>query len=351
VPTATSTPGGGSGTCQDAIDIPATGGTFTGTTSGASALAGACANSATSPERVYRWTPASSGNAVVQTCGASGTSYDTVVYVRQTGCASGAEIACNDDTGGCGTATNTYHGSRVTPQVVAGATYYIVVDGYGGRSGSYTVNVIAPGPGPTATTTPVPTATPTAVVTTTPSRTPTPTRTATPTVTATATALPGMTVTPTPLPTATRTPSPTPTATGSTQPGTCGQPRVIPPSGGTVDGVTAGAPSLLAGSCGTSGNSPEVVFTWTPATSGTAHLSTCGSDVTSYDTLMYVRSGVCGAELACNDDTAGCPTASNSSYHGSRIAISVVAGQTYTVVVDGYNGRNGTFRLLVVPPS
>jgi hypothetical protein len=115
--------------------------------------------------------------------------------------------------------------------------------------------------------------------------------------------------------------------------------------------VTTGAPSQLAGTCATTGNSPEVVFTWVPSTSGTAQLSTCGADVTSYDTVMYVRSGVCGAQLACNDDTAGCPTGSNPSYHGSRIALSVVAGQTYTIVVDGYNGRNGTFQLLVIPPS
>jgi hypothetical protein len=38
-------------------------------------------------------------------------------------------------------------------------------------------------------------------------------------------------------------------------------------------------------------------------------------------------------------------------YHGSRIALSVVAGQTYTIVVDGYNGRNGTFQLTLVPPA
>ena len=119
---------------------------------------------------------------------------------------------------------------------------------------------------------------------------------------------------------------------------------------GAVSGVTTGAASQLAGNCATTGNSPEVVFTWTPSTSGTAQLSTCGAGVTSYDTVMYVRSGVCGAEFACNDDTPGCGTASNT-YHGSRISLAVTAGQTYTIVVDGYNGRNGSFQLLVVPPS
>jgi hypothetical protein len=141
-PTATPTP---VAACQSATDIPAAGGTFTGTTSGTSALAGTCATTASAPERVFRWTPTSSGVATIQTCDGAGTAYDTVLYVRQSNCSSGPEVACNDDTASCFTSEpNDHHGSRLTPSVVAGQTYFIVVDGYGASSGAFRLSVVPP---------------------------------------------------------------------------------------------------------------------------------------------------------------------------------------------------------------
>ncbi len=75
-----------------------------------------------------------------------------MVYVRTGTCASGTPLACNDDTASCATGdpcfAATHHGSRVTPTVTAGQTYYIVVDGYGGScggsSGSFTLTVTPP---------------------------------------------------------------------------------------------------------------------------------------------------------------------------------------------------------------
>src|SRR5206468_11168720 len=121
-----SVPGGGA--CSSPTLIPAPGGTFSGTTSGTSALAGSCGNSGTSPERVYRWTPAASGTATIQTCGA-GTSFDTVLYLRRGACASGPEVAagCNDDT--CANASGRFRAPRLPPPVTAGQPYFIVVDG------------------------------------------------------------------------------------------------------------------------------------------------------------------------------------------------------------------------------
>src|SRR6185436_11261650 len=61
--------------------VPAQGGTFTGTTSGASNFAPGCsADPNTAPEHVYAWTPVVSGPASISTCGA-GTNYDTTLYV------------------------------------------------------------------------------------------------------------------------------------------------------------------------------------------------------------------------------------------------------------------------------
>src|SRR5207247_10522617 len=128
------------GDCSSPTVVPAQGGTFSGTTSGASALAGSCGNSGGSPEQVFRWTPTVSGTATIQTCGA-GTTFDTVLYLRSGVCASGPEVAagCNDD--GCVNASGLNRASRITPTVSAGQTYFIVVDGYGGAPGTFSLTV------------------------------------------------------------------------------------------------------------------------------------------------------------------------------------------------------------------
>src|SRR5438046_1896163 len=85
-PTTTTTLRAAGSGCSGPTVIAAQGGTFSGTTSGTSTLAGSCGNSASSPERVYQWTPVVSGTATIQTCGA-GTTFDTVLYMRSGACA------------------------------------------------------------------------------------------------------------------------------------------------------------------------------------------------------------------------------------------------------------------------
>src|SRR5438309_475785 len=168
------------GSCSSPTVLPAQGGTFGGTTSGTSVLAGSCGSSGTAPEQVFQWTPAVSGTATVQTCGAA-TTFDTVLYMRSGACASGPEVAagCNDDA--CTNATGLYRGSRLTPTVTAGQTYYIVVDGYGGAQGLYGMTVTPPAGSPTTTTTTTTTRPPTTTTrpptTTTTTRPPTTTTT------------------------------------------------------------------------------------------------------------------------------------------------------------------------------
>ena len=129
------------GACNNPTVIPAQGGTFSGTTSGTSSQAGSCGNSGSSPELVFRWTPTVSGTATIETCGA-GTSFDTVLYLRSGVCAGGSEVGCNDDA--CVNATGLFRASRLTPAVTAGQTYFIVVDGYGGVQGSFSLTVTPP---------------------------------------------------------------------------------------------------------------------------------------------------------------------------------------------------------------
>ena len=285
--------------CSRATVIPAAGGTFTGTTSGTSSLAGTCGSSGSSPEQAFQWTPAVSGPATIETCG-SGTTYDSVLYLRAASCATGAEVQCNDDA--CANSTGLVRASRLTPSVTAGTTYYIVVDGYAGSRGSFALRVTPPGASTTTTTAPTTTSTTT-------------------TSSTTSTTLAGA---------------------------ACGSATVIPAGGGSFTGSTSGA-STLAGTCGSSGTAPEKVFQWTPTTSGTATIQTCGAG-TNYDSVLYVRSPTCTSPevtAGCNDDA--CPNASGL-FRASKVMPSVTAGQTYFIVVDGYAGSSGSFTLSVTPP-
>src|SRR5439155_21040943 len=71
--TTTTLPAGGA--CSSPTIIPSQGGTFSGVTGGSSALAGTCGSTGTSPEKAFRWTPAVSGVATIETCG-GGKSFD-----------------------------------------------------------------------------------------------------------------------------------------------------------------------------------------------------------------------------------------------------------------------------------
>src|SRR5437870_3536616 len=213
--TTTTTPPGGGG-CSSPMVTPASGGSFSGASSGTSALVGSCGSSGTSPERVYQWTPAVSGSATIQTCGA-GTTFDTVLYMRSGACASGPEVAggCNDDA--CTNATGLYRASRLTPTVTAGQTYFIVVDGYGGAQGTFSLTVTAPAGSPTTTTTTTrpPTTTTRPTTTTTTTRPPTTTTRPPTTTTRPPTTTTRPPTTPPPPPTTT---TPTPAGTGGLLP-------------------------------------------------------------------------------------------------------------------------------------
>src|SRR5205823_12629324 len=98
-------------------------------------------------EKAFPWKPSLSGPATIETCG-SGTTYDSVLYLRAASCATGAVVQCNDDA--CANASGLFRASRIMPTVTAGTTYYIVVDGFGGSSGSFTLRVTPPSPPPSA---------------------------------------------------------------------------------------------------------------------------------------------------------------------------------------------------------
>ncbi len=103
----------------------------TGSTVGAGAdLTGSCSSgSAGAEDLAFSWTAPSNGTYTFDT---DGSIYDTVLYVLDGTC-SGAEIACDDDSG-AGTQ------SSITLNLSAGQTVIVVVDGYGG-AGDFVLNV------------------------------------------------------------------------------------------------------------------------------------------------------------------------------------------------------------------
>ena len=109
---------------------------------------------------------------------------------------------------------------------------------------------------------------------------------------------------------------------------------------GSLAGSTVGA-DKEAGEPNHAGNGGghSVWYRFTAAATGPANLSTCSA--ASFDTLLAAYTGTDVAQLtqvAASDDST-CP--------GGRSAIrfDAIAGVTYSVAVDGWGGRSGTFTL------
>lgn len=105
----------------------------------------------------------------------------------------------------------------------------------------------------------------------------------------------------------------------------------------TVMGDTSEQADELQGSCG-GASAPELAYTFTAPQAGTYAFDTGGSFV---DTVLYVLDGTCeGPELRCDDDGLAGGNASLTS-------LPLAAGQTVTVVVDGFGLAGGLVTLTV----
>mgnify|MGYP000007493564 CR=1 FL=1 len=102
-----------------------------------------------------------------------------------------------------------------------------------------------------------------------------------------------------------------------------------------VQGSTLGASDDALGSCGQFA-APDFTFGFEAPFDGEFVFDTSGS---SFDTVLYVEEGVCGDELACNDDFIGLR---------SRLVLELDAGEQVSVVVDGIDGgAAGPFSLRI----
>ncbi len=95
--------------------------------------------------------------------------------------------------------------------------------------------------------------------------------------------------------------------------------------------------------------SPDVVYAYAPPADVAVDLSLCDPNETDYDTKLYVFADDCTtAPVACNDDA--CP-----GYRSQILGLTLSAGRTYFIVVDGYGGAAGNYRLTVTgsapPPA
>lgn len=309
----------------------------------------------------YSWTAPSAGTVTIDT---HGSSFDTLLGVY-TGSSVSAltSVAANDDDPVGGTTT-----SKVTFAAIAGTTYQIAVDGYGGAAGSITLNLnfVAGGlqlptgltasngtysdgvhlswaalPGATAyevfrytsnDSTKATQANPSDLTGTTFDDTAT---------------TPGMTyyywVEAKNASSTSAFSSPVTGYRASAGPANDNFANRITLTGATVSttgsnvGATkeTGDPAKLAGNAG----GKSVWWTWTAPTSGKVTLDTHGSN---FDTLLGVYTGSSLASLtlvaANDDDPAGGTTT-------SKLVFDAVAGTVYEIEVDGYGGASGNIDL------
>jgi len=134
----------------------------------------------------------------------------------------------------------------------------------------------------------------------------------------------------------------------------CGSATVIGALPYEDSGTTSGYSNDYDETCPYTGStSPDVVYSYTPATNMFVDIDLCvpGTN-TDYDTKVYVYENDCTAAYhACNDDACSSPL--YSSYVSALSAVSLTAGNTYYIVVDGYGSASGNYTLAVteaVPP-
>ena len=112
---------GGEVSCEQGILLPGLGNFQESTMNAPSVLSAECGDGARGPEKVFVYQAEDPTTLVVDT---SGSTFDTVLSVRTECAVSNSEIGCDDD-GGDGLQ------SRLSFEVLANTTYFIVVHGFG----------------------------------------------------------------------------------------------------------------------------------------------------------------------------------------------------------------------------
>jgi len=102
-------------------------------------------------------------------------------------------------------------------------------------------------------------------------------------------------------------------------------------------GQNTDRPTRYLGTC--AGTARDAVYLWTAPEAGEYTFDTFGSD---FDTVLFILEGPCGERsLICNDDARDLQ---------SSVTLQADEGAVYTVVVSGFRGRNGDYRLNISTP-
>ena len=152
---------------------------------------------------------------------------------------------------------------------------------------------------------------------------------------------PVWTNTPTPTMTSPPTMTPTPIIPGDGE--NCDNPIMIETVPFVIDGSTIGYVDDYDQQCPYGGNAPDIVYVYQPASDQVVDLNLC-TGTTNYDTKLYIFEGTCSGEsIACSDDACSAPGYAN--WVSALPSVSLTAGNTYYIVVDGYGQSAGNYTL------
>jgi len=116
----------------------------------------------------------------------------------------------------------------------------------------------------------------------------------------------------------------------------------------TSSGTTAGYLNDYNENCPYTGSTaPDVVYAYTPPSNVIVDIDLCGS---SYDTKVFVYENAAtpGSPFACNDDFYTSSTDPCGQYVSKIVQASLIGGNTYYIVIDGYGGSDfGPYNLTI----
>jgi hypothetical protein len=117
----------------------------------------------------------------------------------------------------------------------------------------------------------------------------------------------------------------------------CGDTDLASAVGDAVaEGNNAEAPTRYPDACATAAR--DHTLRWVAPAAGTWRIDTIGSD---FDTVLWVLDATCSGDArACNDDAMDLQSA---------IEVQLEADEEIRIVVAGFRGRNGAWRLNIQP--
>jgi len=114
----------------------------------------------------------------------------------------------------------------------------------------------------------------------------------------------------------------------------------------TTQGTNVGYSNDYEEVCPYDSDSPDVVYAYTPSQDGFMDIDLCVG-VTDYDTKLFVYENDEFTLVGCNDDACSSPFFAD--YVSKLTSVPISAGQTYYIVVDGYDGDAGNYSIEINP--